>query len=86
MYKAFFKRVRAVFLLLILPYLSGVTTLVGRLQPIGILGMILAIAGGVAWFLQQRLLALLLWGVAVIIILKLNRQKKRSSKSKNKYR
>ncbi|PWU80415.1 MAG: hypothetical protein DLM72_12365 [Candidatus Nitrosopolaris wilkensis] len=59
--------------------------MVRRLQPIGILGMIFAIAGGIAWFLQQRLLALLLWGSALIIILKLNRQKKRS-KSKNRYR
>jgi hypothetical protein len=48
--------------------------------------MIFAIAGGIVWFLQQRLLALILWGVAIIIILKLNRQKKRLSKSKNKYR
>jgi hypothetical protein len=48
--------------------------------------MIFAVAGGIVWFLQQRLLALILWGVAIIIILKLNRQKKRLSKSKNKYR
>ncbi len=48
--------------------------------------MIFAVAGGIVWFFQQRLLALVLWGVAGIIILKLNRQKKRSPKSKNKYR
>lgn len=55
------------------------------IQSIGILGMIFAVAGGIVWFFQQRLLALVLWGVAGIIILKLNRQKKRSSKPKNKY-
>ncbi|HET7149007.1 MAG TPA: hypothetical protein VFI73_10965 [Candidatus Nitrosopolaris sp.] len=60
--------------------------MVKRLQPIGILGMIFAVSGGIVWFLQQQLLALLLWGVAIIIILKLNRQKKRRTKSKNKYR
>lgn len=48
--------------------------------------MIFAVTGGIVWFFQQRLLALVLWGVAGIIILKLNRQKKRSPKSKNKYR
>lgn len=59
--------------------------MVRRIQAIGILGMIFAVAGGIVWYFQQRLLGLMLWGVAGIIILKLNRQKKRSSKSKNKY-
>ncbi|MGB8935250.1 MAG: hypothetical protein WCC17_09105 [Candidatus Nitrosopolaris sp.] len=58
--------------------------MVRKIQSIGILGMIFAIAGGIVWFLQQRLLAFLLWGVVVIIILKLNRQRK--TRSKNKYR
>jgi hypothetical protein len=58
--------------------------LVRKIQSIGILGMIIAIAGGIVWFFQQRLLALVLWGVAVIIILKINKQRK--TKSKNKYR
>jgi hypothetical protein len=58
--------------------------LVRKIQSIGILGMILAIAGGIVWFFQQTLLALVLWGVAVIIILKIDKQRK--TKSKNKYR
>jgi hypothetical protein len=58
--------------------------LVRKIQSIGILGMILAITGGIVWFFQQRFLALVLWGVAVIIILKINKQRK--TKSKNKYR
>jgi hypothetical protein len=63
---------------------TWVSALVRKIQSIGILGMILAIAGGIVWFFQQRLLSLLLWGVAVIIILKINKQRK--TKSKNKYR
>ena len=70
-------------ILIIEPY-YWVSTLVRKIQSIGILGMILAIAGGIVWFFQQRLLALVLWGVAVIIILKINKQRK--TKSKNKYR
>lgn len=58
--------------------------MVRKIQSIGLLGMILAIAGGIVWFFQQRLLALLLWGVAVIIILKINKQRK--TKAKKKYR
>ncbi|MFZ0512153.1 MAG: hypothetical protein WAM14_11150 [Candidatus Nitrosopolaris sp.] len=59
--------------------------MVRQIQSIGILGMVFAIAGGIVWYFQQRLLALLLWSVAGIIILKLNRQRK-NTRSKNKYR
>lgn len=50
--------------------------LVGQRQAIGILGMIFAILGGVAWFLRQNIVAIMLWGVAGLIILKLNKRAK----------
>jgi hypothetical protein len=43
----------------------------------GILGMFFAITGGVAWFFQQTLFAVMLWGVAGIILFKLNKRKTR---------
>jgi hypothetical protein len=39
--------------------------------------MVFAIGGGIGWFLQQILLAIILWGFAGLILLKLNKQKKR---------
>ena len=50
--------------------------LVGQRQAIGILGMIFAILGGIAWFLRQNIVAIMLWGVAGLIILKLNKRTK----------
>ena len=47
----------------------------GRRQAIGILGMIFAIVGGIAWFFQQTFFAIMLWGAAGIILLKLNKKK-----------
>jgi hypothetical protein len=38
--------------------------------------MIFAIAGGVAWFFQLAVPALILWGVALIIIFKLQKRRK----------
>ena len=53
----------------------------GQRQAIGILGMIFAIVGGIAWFFQQTFFAIMLWGAAGIILLKLNKKKnKRRSK------
>jgi 4-hydroxybenzoate polyprenyltransferase len=49
-------------------------SLVRQKQAIGILGMIFAVAGGIAWFLQARIPALILWGIAIIIIFKLKRK------------
>jgi hypothetical protein len=49
----------------------------GQSQAIGILGMIFAVAGGIAWFFQQTIFAVTLWGVAGIILLKLNSRKSR---------
>jgi hypothetical protein len=50
--------------------------LVRQKQAIGILGMIFASAGGIAWFLHAAVPALVLWGIAIIIIFKLKRKKK----------
>ena len=47
----------------------------GQRQAIGILGMIFAIVGGIAWFFQQTFFAIMLWGAAGIILLKLNKKK-----------
>ncbi|NAL77444.1 hypothetical protein [Nitrososphaera sp. AFS] len=55
--------------------------MVKKVTSIGILGMLFAVAGGIVWYFQQRFLGLLLWGVAVIIILKLNKEKKKTRKS-----
>jgi hypothetical protein len=48
-----------------------------RKKAIGILGMAFAVFGGVAWFFGQYIPAAMLWGVAVIIVLKLNTRKRR---------
>ena len=47
----------------------------GQRQAIGILDMIFAIVGGIAWFFQQTFFAIMLWGAAGIILLKLNKKK-----------
>jgi hypothetical protein len=52
----------------------------GQRQAIGILGIIFAISGGIAWFFQQTIFAVMLWGVAGIILLKLNRKSRIRSK------
>lgn len=48
-----------------------------RKRAIGILGMVFAVAGGAAWFYGQFIPAAMLWGVAVLIVLKLNTRKRR---------
>jgi hypothetical protein len=53
-------------------------------QGIGILGMIFAILGGVAWFIQQNVIAIILWGSAGLILLKLNKRNRTIRKHKNK--
>ena len=53
-------------------------------QGIGILGMIFAIFGGVAWFIQQNVIAIILWGSAGLILLKLNKRNRSIRKHKNK--
>jgi hypothetical protein len=49
----------------------------GRRQAKGIIGMAMAVLGGVAWFYQMYIPAAILWGGAVIILLGLNRRKRR---------
>lgn len=58
-------------------------TLVRYKRAIGILGIFFAILGGIAWFFQQIFLAIILWGIAAIVILRLNKQKKYSTKKRN---
>ena len=52
----------------------------GQRQVIGILCMIFAIVGGIAWFFQQTFFAIMLWGAAGIILLKLNKKNQRRAK------
>jgi Flp pilus assembly protein TadB len=47
-------------------------------QAIGILGMVFAVAGGIAWYFRQTFIAVMLWGVAGLILLKLNKRRKNS--------
>jgi hypothetical protein len=49
--------------------------LVRQKQAIGIMGMIFAVAGGIVWFFQATIPALVLWGVAIIIIFKLKQRR-----------
>ena len=53
--------------------------MVKQRQAIGIIGMAFAVAGGILWFFgeQFHLIALMCWGVAIIVILKLGGRKKR---------
>jgi hypothetical protein len=56
--------------------LVDILEMVGQRQAIGILGMVFAVLGGIAWFLRQNIVAIMLWGVAGLIILKLNKRAK----------
>jgi hypothetical protein len=53
-------------------------------QALGILGMIFAVLGGVAWFIQQNIIAVILWGSAGLILLKLNKRNRKIRRRKNK--
>jgi hypothetical protein len=48
--------------------------MVSQKKAIGILGIIFTIAGGAAWFFGQYVPAVMLWGVAAIIVLRQNRR------------
>jgi hypothetical protein len=52
-------------------------------QGIGVLGMIFAALGGVAWFIQQNIVAIILWGAAGLILLKLNKRNRNIRRHKN---
>jgi Flp pilus assembly protein TadB len=58
--------------------------LVKHRQVIGILGMIFAVLGGVAWYIQQNIIAIILWGAAGLILLKLNNRNRKMRRYKNK--
>jgi hypothetical protein len=46
-------------------------------QILGIIGIFMAVLGGIAWFFQQRMPAIMLWGVAAVILFQLNKKKRR---------
>ena len=47
----------------------------GRRQALGIAGMLLAIAGGVAWFYGQYIPGIIAWVAAFGLVLRLNKKK-----------
>jgi hypothetical protein len=51
---------------------------------LGFAGFGLAIAGGYFWMINQIPLSLAVWGLAIIIIIRLNRLKKKAKKYDNK--
>jgi 4-hydroxybenzoate polyprenyltransferase len=48
----------------------------GRRQAKGIVGMAFAVLGGVAWFFQVYIIAIILWGAAMFIVFSLNKRRK----------
>jgi hypothetical protein len=54
--------------------------MVKRKQILGILGACFAIGGGITWLFQQYLSSALLWAIAGIIILKINKTRTRSKR------
>jgi hypothetical protein len=46
--------------------------------------MIFAVLGGLAWFIQQNILAIILWGAAGWILIKLNKRNRNPRIRKNK--
>jgi len=51
--------------------------LVKTKQILGILGIFMAVLGGVAWFFQEKLPAIILWGGAAMIMFQLNKRSKK---------
>ncbi|HXV46312.1 MAG TPA: hypothetical protein VD736_06535 [Nitrososphaera sp.] len=49
----------------------------GRRRAKGIAGMALAVLGGVAWFYQLYIPAFVVWGGAILILMSLNRRRRR---------
>ena len=49
----------------------------GRRQAKGIIGMAMAEFGGIAWFYQMYIPAAVLWGGAVVILMSLNKRRRR---------
>ena len=46
-----------------------------RKQILGITGILMALLGGISWFYQEKLPALMLWGLAALILFQLNKKK-----------
>jgi hypothetical protein len=46
--------------------------------------MIFAALGGLAWFIQQNIIAIILWGAAGLIVIKLNKDNRNVRTRKNK--
>jgi hypothetical protein len=46
-------------------------------QILGIVGIVMALLGGVAWFFQQKIPAFMLWGGAALIMFNLNKRTKK---------
>jgi hypothetical protein len=53
----------------------------GRKQALGIAGMGLAIAGGIAWFYGQQILGIIAWVTAFAVVLNLNKKKRKTAKT-----
>jgi hypothetical protein len=53
-------------------------------QALGILGMIFAALGGLAWFIQQNIIAIILWGAAGLVLIKLNKRSRNVRTRKNR--
>jgi predicted tellurium resistance membrane protein TerC len=51
---------------------------------LGFVGFGLAILGGYFWIINQISLSLIMWGVAIVIIIKLNRIKKKAKYNNKK--
>lgn len=49
--------------------------MVSQRKAISVIGMAFAVAGGAAWFFGQQIPAFMLWGVAVIIMMKIRRRR-----------
>ena len=46
-----------------------------RKQILGIIGIVMAVLGGITWFNQEKLPAIMLWGLAALILFQLNKKK-----------
>ena len=53
--------------------------MVKQKKVLGIIGAILAIGGGTTWFFHQYPISVLLWGAAGLILLKLNKTKRKAN-------
>ena len=51
---------------------------------LGFIGFGLALLGGYLWIINQISLSLIMWGAAIVIIIKLNRLKKKDKYNKKK--